>query len=677
MDSWIIDGATIDARTDDAEMTLDGASIEAGDAVDSDEASDADAAGCGAEVVKSTLLSDGVPNHRAIAFGSSFYFLRFEPPFTSFSIQSVPITGGKPFTILGPTTTGMWDLTTDGSNVYFTTAGYVASCPITGCGTTPTVIASLQINPTRIVTDGKNVYYTTDTKIMKCAVTGCGSTPIVFADISTETRVANVQLATDGAHLYWTHAANGVVWCPLSGCVGPPAVLSTSLGDATAITSDGKDVYWGGSRNLFKCAVGGCADKPTILATGNPDDVNQIAILGGDVVWAAGSAIFRCASTGCAKMPRRLANHPSAYTAFSIDASSLHVLVTEVTSTTATGEIRRCPACGCDGAPTLAADPGWPNRASDIATEGTSVFWVGDRAGLRTCAAANCLETATGLATTGTPTSPALARGSVYYVSDFMYFSDGHPVPLLRTGAGSVVSCAEDKPSGLISDGTYVYWVGGGTSASGWTDGAIVRVSLSDLDDRESCGSTGPVAGSDAGTTPPKTTLASGLKILMSSTAVDSKYLYFSSFEEKTISKIPIAGGARTVLATGLSNPYSLAVEGTYLYWTSDTEILRLDLSAPLSPPVSIASSETAGSSYASGNAPPPRRLTTDHGFLYWVSPTTGDVMRSELPGKPPVRIASMGPAAADDSLAGGIGVAGGRVFFSLHNTAALYSVAQ
>lgn len=82
-------------------------------------------------------------------------------------------------------------------------AGFVKSCPVTGCDA-PTVIGGSP-SPYAPISDGKNVYWRDKTysTILRCSVSGCGEkNPERFAVDQDGT--ARASLAVDGDYLYWT-----------------------------------------------------------------------------------------------------------------------------------------------------------------------------------------------------------------------------------------------------------------------------------------------------------------------------------------------------------------------------------------------------------------------------------------------------------------------------------------
>src|ERR1041385_788666 len=90
----------------------------------------------------------------------------------------------------------------------------------------------------------------------------------------------------------------------------------------------------------------------------------------------------------------------------------------------------------------------------------------------------------------------------------------------------------------------------------------------------------------------PTLALASGLPGIGAASAVwDGQFIYFAGFFNGTIYRIPVAGGALVPLATGQSYPSSLVLDGTKLFWGTDSQILSLDLSADGGAPTPIAES--------------------------------------------------------------------------------------
>jgi len=72
-----------------------------------------------------------------------------------------------------------------------------------------------------------------------------------------------------------------------------------------------------------------------------------------------------------------------------------------------------------------------------------------------------------------------------------------------------------------------------------------------------------PLAG---GTSP--TSLASGLSE-PSNLALDGTHIYFASRQDGTVMKLPLAGGTPTILASKQRLPSAVAVDGTSVYWTN------------------------------------------------------------------------------------------------------------
>jgi hypothetical protein len=97
------------------------------------------------------------------------------------------------------------------------TGGEVVSCPLSGCGSSPTVLASYAswLGSSALTSDGAALYWSAEDvsgsfgQIVRCAITGCGGSPEVLA--TTSGRSPSTGIAVDATHLYWTDAAAGIV----------------------------------------------------------------------------------------------------------------------------------------------------------------------------------------------------------------------------------------------------------------------------------------------------------------------------------------------------------------------------------------------------------------------------------------------------------------------------------
>jgi hypothetical protein len=163
------------------------------------------------------------------------------------------------------------------------------TCAKTGCGGKPTALAATNagvFDPVGIAVRQGDLYFPwANAAVVRCATSGCANTPtpLVFGQ-STATAVA-----TDGTNVYWLNAGNGlgeVLTCPLSGCAGKPINLASGNTFPVGIAVDETNVYWttGGAGIVFKCSITGCGGKPTVLATGQSIPVG-IAVDATSVYW--------------------------------------------------------------------------------------------------------------------------------------------------------------------------------------------------------------------------------------------------------------------------------------------------------------------------------------------------------------------------------------------------------
>ncbi|HEX8790716.1 MAG TPA: hypothetical protein VF765_07175 [Polyangiaceae bacterium] len=60
--------------------------------------------------------------------------------------------------------------------------------------------------------------------------------------------------------------------------------------------------------------------------------------------------------------------------------------------------------------------------------------------------------------------------------------------------------------------------------------------------------------------------------------AVDESYVYWTEFGSRHVMKVPIAGGTPVTIASNRLNPAGIAVDATSVYWTNFGEgtVMRL-----------------------------------------------------------------------------------------------------
>jgi hypothetical protein len=274
---------------------------------------------------------------------------------------------------------------------------------------------------------------------------------------------------------------------------------------------------------------------------------------------------------------------------------------------TATGTVRSCPKTGCDGgvAPTLADTQPFP---SGISCLGATLAWAnnGQGAGHSDGALWSC-----GLPNcfpqAQAPMQPATA--AVVLDADGVYF-----VQLLNPGMVSVchaVNCLNPKrlltdllyPSALALDNGAVYVAAYGTGAA---DGAVYSCV------RTGCGDAGfPIALGER---------------TVSGIAVDGDYVYWTSQGTATAAadgevrrclKTGCPDAGAEILASGRLSPYSIAVDNGRVYWTERGT--RPDLRDGVIASCPVAGCSSGPDVLATGQVDP-HGLALDGTALYWGS---------------------------------------------------------
>jgi hypothetical protein len=177
--------------------------------------------------------------------------------------------------------------------------------------------------------------------------------------------------------------------------------------------------------------------------------------------------------------------------------------------------------------------------------------------------------------------------------------------PLCRIGGTSAdqpttLGCSSAPPGRLVVSGAYLYWTVQGAGAIVWRARLVG-------------GGPEPLVWDSAG--------AFGL-------VVDDTYVYYAQVSSGRVMRLPLTGGAPTILAKNVGEPLFLASDGASLYWTDgevDGKVVKLDLAAGAQPVVLIDGQ--------SG----PRALAVRDGFVYWTDVADGTLLRTldHLTGPP------------------------------------------
>jgi hypothetical protein len=220
------------------------------------------------------------------------------------------------------------------------------------------------------------------------------------------------------------------------------------------------------------------------------------------------------------------------------------------------GQVAKCPLAGCGVAPTIlsSGDTG----SNGIRVNATTLFWANEGGGIGGGSVKRCaLPSCTQKTTIGTGTLVewvALDQNNVYWTSSY----DGTAWSCALGGcSGSPTSIASGLtvPWGLAVDSTNIYLaVWNGSINAPAPNGGVIQ----------SC----PLAG------------CTGAPILYSNgenqpweIAVDATYVYWTGFKDGTVKRCPIAGcsGGPTLIASDEGGPSGIALDADNVYWTNYT----------------------------------------------------------------------------------------------------------
>jgi hypothetical protein len=297
------------------------------------------------------------------------------------------------------------------------------------------------------------------------------------------------------------------------------------------------------------CAGTTCAGAVCTMTLVQSVAPMQLALDADHVYWtdldsyAQHSTIQRAPKKG-GELPTMLAWNQDTPIAIAVDSTSLYW-----TTNGDLSAIVKMPLGG--GAVTTLTQNVWGQIAS-IALDATNVYWA--------AYAANGDVVATPLAGGSSSIYAAARYGASFGVVDssYAYWSEEGGVMRVPIGGGTIERLAVvSHATALAIDAENLYWLDPGTSSHGYTDGAIVQMSLSTLQ---------------------ATTLLSNLANV-SSLAVDNAYVYWTYYGTDAVNdvdgavyRMPIGGGNVTKLASNQQYCYGLVMDATHLYWIDNFE---------------------------------------------------------------------------------------------------------
>jgi DNA-binding beta-propeller fold protein YncE len=140
--------------------------------------------------------------------------------------------------------------------------------------------------------------------VMECALTGCDARPTALWSIGGDGGVQSIGVAVDATNLYWTNGGNGTVMeCAKADCAGTLVTLASGQSEPSGLAVDATNLYWtnGGNGTVMECAKADCAGTLVTLASGQSEP-SGLAVDASFVYWR-GDNIYRCAIGGCANSP--------------------------------------------------------------------------------------------------------------------------------------------------------------------------------------------------------------------------------------------------------------------------------------------------------------------------------------------------------------------------------------
>jgi hypothetical protein len=282
------------------------------------------------------------------------------------SIAQLPADGSPPV-ILATGQAGCTAVTTDDTNVYWTTNGstankqqadgYVMTAPLTSGA--PVRLAGPTSNATGIAVNSNSIFWTTKSanpflttpnlnlaEELLTVGLGGGTAQMLAGGSGLE---SYTNIAVDSTSVYWTASGNGnpvpplsprVLKMPLEGVPdgGAPVLIATAQQSPTALAVDETGIYWTltNTSELLKAPLDGVPDggAPTVLSSWRGYAASGVAVDGAIVYWAfndgqIGGYIATVPREGSAAIkPAILAVQIDTIDKLAVDSNSLYFITT-------------------------------------------------------------------------------------------------------------------------------------------------------------------------------------------------------------------------------------------------------------------------------------------------------------------------------------------------------------
>lgn len=255
----------------------------------------------------------------------------------------------------------------------------IFSCPLTGCGGAPEVVATNQVVwPRGLVHRDGALYWVTANALLTCSATGCGDAPSNLATGLRGSRVLAVDdVGVAAPNAYFTEwGADAISRCPLSGCgASPLPVVASGEHEVRGLIVHGSSLYWTTYGDLppappamlvshvATCSVSGCPNPMVLSGDNQSPGAVGLATDGNTIHWAQATGIQSCPLTGCTGSPEvRSTSHATQLTLVGGAYYFLQI-----------GGVMRCTSSTCANDLTKLADAKMP---SDLVVDGEWVYWV-------------------------------------------------------------------------------------------------------------------------------------------------------------------------------------------------------------------------------------------------------------------------------------------------------------